>query len=62
MKKAAIIFIIVFLFTALIPLYTFFEKKNAGQNNELVTIFSSRIIFEPRYNYLLSEQREACFP
>lgn len=47
MKKAAIIFIIVFLATALIPLYTFFKPKDKGENSELVTLFSSCITCEP---------------
>ena len=49
MKKALILFLLIFLFTALIPLFVLTEKKQDNQS-ELVTLFSSDITASPTYN------------
>lgn len=50
MKKAAIIYIIIFLLTALIPLYSFSKDREKDKNSELVTIFSCVTVSEQGYN------------
>lgn len=45
MRKAFIIFIVIFLLTALIPLFSLAEKKEES-TNEIVTIFSDEITSE----------------
>lgn len=49
MKKAVILFIIIFMLSALIPAYVFSENKEK-EENELVTLFSSEIILQEQYS------------
>ncbi len=46
MKKAVIIFAILFIITLLIPMISISQSKKENQTDELVTIFSSRITIE----------------
>ena len=41
MKKAMILFLIIFILTALIPLSAIVQNNKKSENSELVTIFSS---------------------
>lgn len=53
MKKALILFVIIFVLTALIPLISIVQSNKQDKQNELVTIFSSSIISirTDEYNY-----------
>ncbi|MBR0411994.1 MAG: hypothetical protein IJI47_00290 [Eubacterium sp.] len=41
MKRAVIIFALIFLLTALIPLAAFFKDRKQTETDEMVTLFSS---------------------
>lgn len=41
MKRAVIIFAIIFLLTALIPLAAYFKDKKQAKTDDMVTLFSS---------------------
>ncbi|MBQ9518086.1 MAG: hypothetical protein IJR60_08425 [Eubacterium sp.] len=41
MKRAVIIFALIFLITALIPLAAYFKDKKQTKTDEMVTLFSS---------------------
>lgn len=43
MKRAVIIFAIIFALTTLIPLAAYFREKQEVKTNEMVTLFSSEI-------------------
>ena len=49
MKKAAVIFAILFIATLLIPMISIFREDEEEKSKEMVTIFSSEIIFNPNY-------------
>ncbi|MGN0523533.1 MAG: hypothetical protein ACI4IG_04590 [Eubacterium sp.] len=52
MKKALILFAIVFAVTALIPLISIVKSNQQSSQDELVTIFSSSVSFEQNYHLL----------
>lgn len=49
MKKALIIFAIVFALLLAIPMLSLVDKKEATSNNELVTIFNDSANLEAQY-------------
>lgn len=49
MKKALIIFAIVFALLLAIPMLSLIDKKEATSNNELVTIFNDSANLEAQY-------------
>jgi hypothetical protein len=55
MKKAFILFIIVFIATLLIPMIAIVQTDKSN-SNELVTIFSSNITLEQNYHLLSQDQ------
>lgn len=42
MKRAVIIFAIIFALTTLIPLAAYFKEKQSSKTDEMVTLFSSQ--------------------
>ncbi len=50
MKRAFIVFILVVIITAVIPLITFREGAKKSEGNELATIFQSLVILEQPCN------------
>lgn len=58
MKKAAIIFAILFAATLLIPMISIVQSNKSSSQSELVTIFSSSITLESNYHSLSQAQNE----
>ena len=50
MKKAAIIFAIIFVLTLAIPMLSLVDKKEKPSDTELVTIFSNQASLEEQYH------------
>lgn len=58
MKKAAIIFAILFAATLLIPMISIAQSEKDSTQSELVTIFSSEITLGPSYHSLFPDWNE----
>lgn len=50
MRKAMVLFAIIFAITALMPLISIVETNKQSEQNELVNIFSSSVIYEQSYH------------
>ena len=55
MKKAMIIFIIIFVITLLIPMLSIVQNNKAEADKKLTTIFSSQISVEEQYHLLFQD-------
>lgn len=49
MKKAAVIFAILFIATLLIPMISIFRENEEKKSKEMVTIFSSQEVINSNY-------------
>ncbi len=50
MRKAIVLFAIIFAITALIPIISIVEINKQSEQNELVNIFSSSVSYEQSYH------------